>query len=299
MKIIFPIGLIAVCFSIFISSCSNINSDPGLSFEGQVARDTTTIGAYLRTKNITAQKDASGVRFVIDSLAPGFPPRNGSTVKFKYVGSFLSGTIFDQGETTGPVTNFVSGFQIALSLLPEGSKGRFYIPSGYGYGTSGTTGIPANSILIFEITLLDVVTSETEKQRLATDTVAIDDYLNTNAINAIKDKSGIRYVITQQGTGSTPGIYDKIKINYTGKLLSSGTVFFTGTSEPSATFDSRVINFLYGFQAALTKLPAGSKATVYIPSGLGFGSQAFTSGSVSIPANANLIYEIELVNVFN
>ena len=299
MKLIFPIALITVCFSMFISSCSDMNSDPGLSFEAQVAKDTTTIGSYLRAKNISALKDASGVRFVIDSLVAGFPPRGSNIVKFKYVGSFLSGTVFDKGEISGAVNSFVSGFQIALSLLPEGSKGRFFIPSGFGYGEAGTTGIPPNSILIFEITLLDVVTTETEKQRLATDTVAIDDYLNTNSINPIKDKTGIRYVITQLGTGLTPNLYSKVKMNYTSKLLSSGTVFFTGSSEPTATFDSRVINYIYAFQAVLPKLPAGSKATVYIPSGLGFGAQSFTSGSVSIAANSNLVYEIELVSFVN
>ena len=299
MKVIFPISLIAVCFSMFISSCSDLNSDPGLSFEAQLAKDTTAIGTYLRSKSITAQKDASGLRFVIDSLASGFAPRNSGTVKFKYVGRFLSGAIFDQGEITGPVNTIVAGFQIALSLLTEGSKGKFYIPSGYAYGESGSTGIPPNSILIFEITLLDIVTSETEKQRLATDTVAIDNTLNTKAIIAIKDKTGIRYVITQSGSGSTPDIYSKVKINYTGKLISTGDVFFTGSSQPSDAFDSRVINFLPGFQAVIPKLNAGSKVTVYIPSGLAFGAQTFTSGSVSIAANSNLIYDIELVSFVN
>ena len=299
MKIIFLGALFVVCFSMFISSCSDTNTDPGVSFDMQVAKDTTTISAYLKSKNIIALKDASGVRFVIDSLASGFPPRSSNTVKFKYVGRFLSGATFDQGEISGAVNSFVGGFQIALSLLPEGSKGRFYIPSGYGYGEAGTTGIPANSILIFEITLLDVVTTEAEKQQLASDTVAIDNYLNTNSITAIKDKSGIRYVITQLGTGLNPDLYSKVNINYTGKLLSNGTVFFTGSSGPSATFDSRVINYLYAFQAALPKLPAGSKATVYIPSGLAFGAQSFTSGAVSIPSNTNLIYDIELVSFVN
>lgn len=300
MKIFFSVTLIAVCFSMFISSCSDDPaSTPTLTFETQLAKDTTTIGNFLRGRSISALKDASGVRFVIDSLVTGFPPKRTSTVKFKYVGKFLSGAIFDQGETTGAVNGFITGFQIALSLLPEGSKGRFYLPSGFGYGEAGTTGIPPNSILIFEITLLEVVTSETEKQRLASDTVAIDDYLNTNSINAIKDKTGIRYVITQLGTGSTPGLYSKVKLNYSGKLLSTGAVFFTGSSEPTLTFDSRVINYLYAFQAVLPKLPAGSKATVYIPSGLGFGAQTLTSGSVSIPANSNLVYEIELVSFVN
>jgi len=297
MKNFLQSTLVVVCYSLLISSCSNIGEEPVLSFEAQLAKDTTTIGTFLRSKNISALKDASGVRFIIDSLVSGFPPRNNNTVKFKYVGRLLSGAIFDQGIITGGVSSFVSGFQVGLSLLPEGSKGRFYIPSGYAYGTSGTKGIPANSNLMFEITLLDVVTSETEKQRLATDTVAIDNYLNTNSITAIKDKTGLRYVITTLGTGGQPGLYDKVKINYTGKLLSNGTVFFTGSSEPTNIFDSRVINYLYGFQAGLPKLPVGSKATFYIPSGLGFGTQAITSGSVSVPTNSNLIYEVELVGI--
>jgi len=297
MKIVSPILLITICLSMFVSSCFDTGSEPVLSFAEQWAKDTTAIGSYLRSKNINAQIDASGVRFVIDSLASGFPPKSNSTVNFIYTGRFLSGTIFDQGDISGVVNSFIGGFQVGLSLLPEGSKARFYIPSGYAYGTAGASGIPPNSNLIFEIQLKDVVTSTTEMQQLAIDTVAIDDYLSKNSINAIRDKSGLRYVITQLGTGPQPDLYSRVKINYTGKLLSTGTAFYSGTGEPSVSFDSRVINYLYGFQVAFPKLPVGSKATLYIPSGLGFGTQILTSGSITIPANSNLMYDVELVQI--
>jgi FKBP-type peptidyl-prolyl cis-trans isomerase len=297
MKIVFPFALLISCFSIFFSSCLDTNNEPVLSFEDQWKKDTTAMGVYLRSKNINALKDASGVRFIIDSLASGFPPKNSSTVSFTYTGRFLSGTVFDEGDITGVVSTFIGGFQVGLSLLPEGTKARLFIPSGYGYGTAGSKGIPANAILMFEVRLTDVVTSETEKQRLATDTVAIDNYLATNSIDAVRDKSGLRYVITQLGTGPKPSLYSKVKINYTGKVLSSGTTFFSGTSEPTETFDSRVINYLYAFQVAFPKLPVGTKATLYIPSGLGYGTQAITSGGVTVPANSNLVYDIELVDI--
>jgi FKBP-type peptidyl-prolyl cis-trans isomerase len=297
MKIAFPFVLITICFSMFLSSCSDTGSDPVLSFQDQWVKDTTAIGAYLRSKNINALTDASGVRFVIDSLASGFPPRINNTVSFKYTGRFLSGTIFDEGDITGVVSSYIGGFQVGLSLLPEGTKARLYVPSGYAYGSAGAQGIPANSNLIFEIQLKDIVTSEVEKQRLATDTVAIDNYLATNSIDAIRDKSGLRYVITQLGTGPKPDLYSKVKINYTGKLLSNGTAFYSGTGEPSASFDSRVINYLYAFQVAFPKLPVGSKAVLYIPSGLGFGTQILTSGGITVPSNSNLIYEVELVQI--
>jgi FKBP-type peptidyl-prolyl cis-trans isomerase FklB len=90
-----------------------------------------------------------------------------------------------------------------------------------------------------------------------------------------------------------------VKVKYTGKLLSDGFEFYSATNEPSATFDSRVINYIFGMQVALPKLPVGSKATLYIPSGLGFGDQVINSGSASVPANSNLIYEVELLGIVN
>jgi FKBP-type peptidyl-prolyl cis-trans isomerase FkpA len=137
------------------------------------------------------------------------------------------------------------------------------------------------------------VISEFDKQQLASDTVEIDNYLSQNFIDAVKDKSGLRYVIIQLGAGPQPALYNKVKFNYTGKLLASGTIFFTGTSSPSATFDSRVINYIHGFQAAFTRLPIGTKATLYVPSVLGFGDQSLSA----VPANSNLIYEIELIEL--
>lgn len=244
--------------------------------------------------------DVSGVRFIIDSLAVGFPPRSNSTVDFKYTGRFLSGAIFDQGTAKGgTVANFIGGFQIALALLPKGSKGRFYIPSGYAYGPAGTGDIPANANLMFEIHLTDVITTTTEKEKLASDTVAIDEYLAQNSITAVKDKSGLRYVITQLGTGAKPGLYNRVKIKYSGKTLLNGTSIFNGSGFPSAEFDSRVINYFYAFHVALPKLPVGSKATLYVPSGLGFGAQTITSGNVVVPANSNLIYDVEMEGIVN
>jgi len=299
MKVLFPI-VIAGIFISSIFSCIEPKQDPQVDFLVQWKKDTTAIGAYLRSGNISALTDASGVRFVIDSLAVGFPPRTTSTVSFKYTGTFLSGAVFDQGSiNNAAVSGFIDGFKIALSLLPKGSKGRFYIPSGYAYGASGSGAIPANANLIFEIELINVVTTETENQKLASDTVAIDAYLAQNSISAIRDKSGLRYVITREGSGPKPDLYTKVKIDYSGKLLSDGTQFFTGSGFPSGEFDSRVINYFYAFQAGLPNLKVGTKATLYIPSGLGFGPQSITSGLITVPANSNLIYDVELLGVVN
>lgn len=298
MRFVLSQVLLGVLLFVILTSCLNTDSEPGISLEEQWIMDTTAIGKYLKSKNITALKDASGVRFVIDSLGSGFPPRASSDIKFSYTGRFLSETVFDQG--TGASFNMkdlVLGFQIGLSLMPVGTRARIYIPSGYAYGSISKTGIPANSNLIFDIKLLSVISTDAEKRQLATDTVAIDNYLATNSINATKDKSGLRYIINELGTGAIPGLYNKVKIKYTGKLLSNGFIFYSGTNGPSSTFDSRVINYIYGFQAGLRKMPVGSKATLYIPSGMGFGNQITQGSNINVPANSNLIFEVELTEI--
>jgi FKBP-type peptidyl-prolyl cis-trans isomerase len=63
-------------------------------------------------------------------------------------------------------------------------------------------------------------------------------------------------------------------------------------------FDSRVANYIWAFQLGLQQMKKGGKATLYVPSRLAFGSAAFTIGNVDVPANSNLIFELELVDVF-
>jgi len=298
MRFVLSQVLVVVLFFVVMTSCLNTDAERAISFEEQWVMDTTSIGSYLRSKNITAMKDASGVRFVIDSLGSGFPPRASSDVRFSYTGRLLSEAVFDKNASAFlNMKDLVPGFQIGLSLMPAGTKARIFIPSGYGYGTVAQEGIPENSNLSFDIKLLSVIVTDAEKQQLASDTVAIDNYLTANSISATKDKSGLRYTITKLGTGAIPNLYNKVRITYTGKILSNGFTFFTGTSGPSSTFDSRVINYIYGLQVALRKMPVGSKAMLYVPSGLGFGNQLTLGPNINVPANSNLIFEVELTEI--
>lgn len=291
-------GLLVILLSVVLSACLNTDSQPDISLEEQWTMDTTAIGKYLRSKNIIAMKDPSGVSIVIDTQGAGFPPKAASTVNVTYTGRLLSEEVFDQGTNTSlAMKDLIPGFQIGLSLMPAGSKARMYIPSGYAYGKDAVGSIPANANLMFEVQLLSVNISETEKQQLASDTVAIDNYLTSNSINVIKDKSGLRYTINTLGTGPVPGLYNKVKLTYTGKMLSNGFTFFKGSSGPSSIFDSRVINYIYAFQVGLQKMPVGSKATFYVPSGLGFGNQLTQGTDINVPANSNLIFEMELTEI--
>jgi FKBP-type peptidyl-prolyl cis-trans isomerase len=286
-------GLVVV----FASSCLDNSPGETLTFEEQWIKDTTTIGVYVRSNNIQTIDDPSGVRLQIQTLGTGFPPKLSSSVSFSYTGMLLNGTQFDKGTTSGSVKDFVAGMQIAFTMLPEGSQARIFIPSGYGYGNTQVSDIPANSNLMFDVKLTSVVTTEIEKQQLGSDTTTIDNYLADKSIVAERDPSGLRYVITEQGSGAVPDLYSKVKLNYTGKLLANDFIFFSGTNGPSDNYYSRVVNYIYAFQVILPNMNVGSKVTLYVPSGLGFGDQTVSAGSSSIPANSNLIYELELVEI--
>ena len=267
-------------------------------------KDLTEIDNYLSNHGIEALRDASGLRFTIDSLAIGHTPKITSTITFDYKGTLLeTGAVFETSTLkNAAIDKLITGMQIGLQLIPNGSKGTLYIPSVYAYGSQSTGKIPANSILIFEIKLKSIVVSTTEKNQLTSDTVKIDSYLLAQNITATRDTSGLRYETTQIGTGATPGLYNKVKISYTGYLIDGtvkGLKFFTGTAEPTSTTDSRVANYIRGFQVGLQKMKSGGKAVFYIPSGLAFGSQELTINLLKIPANSNVIYEVELTEVLD
>ena len=120
-------------------------------------------------------------------------------------------------------SNYIEGWQIALTTLPAGSKATLYIPPYWGYRDSPVGTIPANSILVFDIVFNEVVATSTELQRLGADTVAIDAYLTSKSIVAVKDTTGLRYIFNETGSGSIPSWYDKVKITIHIKLLTDDT----------------------------------------------------------------------------
>lgn len=150
------------------------------------------------------------------------------------------------------------------------------------------------NLLLFVIVLVSAGCSNPDEplsfeEQLQKDTEAIDAYLTTNNITALQDPSGLRYVITTQGTGTKPTLTNSIKVKYKGTLLSNGQIFDQANSAVVFKLSSLITGWKIGFQL----LPAGSKATLYIPSGLAYGT-----GSVgSIPPNSNLVFEVELFEV--
>lgn len=103
----------------------------------------------------------SGLQFKVLKLGTGNKPTLTSKVKVHYKGTLIDGTVFDESYTRGTPAEFeidklIQGFKDGLVMMPAGSKFVFYIPPELGYGNRQVGKIPPNSVLIFEVELLEV-----------------------------------------------------------------------------------------------------------------------------------------------
>ena len=105
--------------------------------------------------------------------------------------------------------------------------------------------------------------------------------------------SGLQYeVITEGNVGRYAKATDQVQCHYEGTLID-GTLFDSSIKRGQpATFG--VNQVIPGWVEALQLMPEGSRWKLYIPSDLAYGEQG---AGGSIPANATLIFEVELIKI--
>jgi len=112
-----------------------------------------------------SKKTDSGLMYIIQEEGSGQYPNVGDVVNVHYNGYLVDGTKFDSSYDRGTVFSFVlgqgrviQGWDEGVALLKVGSKAKFIIPPDLGYGSRvvGNGLIPANSILIFEVELIEI-----------------------------------------------------------------------------------------------------------------------------------------------
>jgi len=97
---------------------------------------------------------------------------------------------------------------------------------------------------------------------------------------------GVTVETLSAGTGASPAAEDMVLVSYEGRL-ADGTVFDSGERVP---FPVNAV--VPGFTQALLKMQKGGRYEVFIPSELGYGSEA----RGTIPANSDLYFTVELVD---
>lgn len=126
----------------------------------QYEKDIQLIRDYLSENNLAADSTPNGVYYIIDTTGNGTFPNSSSTVKAIYRGYLLDGSEFDSSNGSAiefSLNQVIQGWKEGIPKFDEGASGMLLIPSLYGYGTQSVGSIPPNSVLIFDITLVDVV----------------------------------------------------------------------------------------------------------------------------------------------
>lgn len=105
---------------------------------------------------------ASGLQYKVLKEGVGRSPGVGDQVKVHYRGTLIDGTEFDSSYTRGEPTVLgldavIPGWTEALELMKPGAKWQLFIPPELAYGQRPMPKVGPNSVLIFEVELLEVL----------------------------------------------------------------------------------------------------------------------------------------------
>lgn len=151
---------IIIVFSLFaLSGVQCLKGTNNVCSNKSPASEAGQIQSYAATNGISAIAHSSGIYYQIINPGSGITPSLTSTVYVRYTGKLLDGTIFDT-QIGAPLAlkmgTLIQGWQIGLPLIQKGGSIKLIIPSSLAYGCQGSGPIPGNSIVYFEIDLVDV-----------------------------------------------------------------------------------------------------------------------------------------------
>lgn len=288
---------------VLLSSCKK-------EYESVQMLDDTKIADYLAKNNIVALPDPakSGYFYAVTQPADGGTPAaeyiDTDSVRYNIVGkSMINGTVYGSSPLTRnlgmPVgyTGMVAqagGFMglpvpaisdVIKKLRPGGSA-RIFLPSYLAFGKNGFPGakIPSNEVIELNISTYSEKQSVLDQQHILS-------FLTANSLTALKDESGVHYIVTTSGTGVDPiNVNTDVEIKYTLKMLD-------GTTVDSGQFTAAPKTLVLGMTKMLVKFTKGAKFRLFIPSVLGYGNATNQSGSIA--ANSVLDFDVEIINVTN
>ncbi|WP_346883812.1 FKBP-type peptidyl-prolyl cis-trans isomerase [uncultured Algibacter sp.] len=269
---------IAFAFVLF-TACSSDDAPQDFTADNEAEIQT-----YITENNLTAQKSNSGLYYVIDSPGERFQPTETDRVTVAYKGYYTNGVVFDETNNDGASFNLQSvirGWTEGITYFKQGGSGKLLIPSRLGYGSNDVNGIPAGSVLIFDINLISVNYAKENEEE-------IEAYIVDKGLSTQKSESGLYYTIDEVGIGKQPTLSDNVTLSYTG-YFTNGDVFDSQTD--GIDFDLQ--NVINGFSEGVTYLKEGGSGSFIIPAHLAYGDMA----NGSITRGSVIIFDIKLISV--
>lgn len=263
-------------------SCSNDDSKTPVDYSVQ---NEAEIKAYIANNKLNAKRTDSGLYYVINEEGTGKRPTATSNVTVAYKGYYTDKKAFGQSTDAGITTNLqglIAGWIEGIPFFKEGGSGILLVPAHLAYGSDESRGVPAGSVLIYEVKLISVEFS-------AANDAEIVKYIANNQLNAVKTASGLYYVIDEAGTGKQPTATSNVTVAYKG-YYTNKTVFDQSTSAGVSFNLQQVIK---GWTEGIPYFKEGGSGKLLIPATLGYGSYNYNT----IPGGSVLIFDVKLISV--
>jgi len=152
----FSLSLVLVLTIVVFSGCNKDKSCKARSVESEVPQ----IQAYATANGINATRHSSGLYYEIVTQGTGPIANSNSKIFITYTGKFMNGQVFDEQTTPNTqgwaLNGLIQGWIIGIPLIQKGGHIRLIVPSSLGYGCEDYYSIPGNSVLYFDVHLVDV-----------------------------------------------------------------------------------------------------------------------------------------------
>lgn len=158
----------------FLDSLETVYSNRTPDAEGRLLQRFNLIREpdeviYYKVKTPTTDVDPNGgYEYLPGYVREDVKPKATDRVQVYYKGTLINGEYFDGFEGQNPTVSdapitavvnqgIIPGWQEVLQQMSVGERWEVFIPAEYGYGTVDKTGIPAHSLLVFDMQLFKIV----------------------------------------------------------------------------------------------------------------------------------------------
>ncbi len=225
----------------------------------------------------------SGLKYWDIRVGEGEIPHPDATVQVSYRAWLTDGTLFDSSAHQGYNPAYskqgtAKGFYEGVWTMRLGGIRQLLVPAKLAYGAEGRPPyIPPNADLRFEVELLRIKQPPMQS--------------SLDGIEPVTTGSGLKYWDLRIGNGPHPQAHSTVTVNYAGWLEDGTLIEASSKRGRPSTFS--LDHVFPGWREGLRTMRLGGKRRMRIPPELAYGEK----GGGSIPPNATLVYEVELLEI--
>lgn len=233
-------------------------------------------------------KTASGLEYTITEKGNGNKPKIGDKLIVKYTGKLTNDSVFDSSSKHDGTFSFklgtgqvVKGWDEAFLLLQVGDKATIKFGPELGYGNMESGPIPANSTLIFDVELVDLVASPLAWDVKGKDTVTMS--------------NGLKYIVIKENKlAEKSAMGTNVTLHYSCFFKDGLLIDSSVEGGQPRTVKMGTGQLIKALEDGIALMHKGDKVKFYVPSRLGYGESGHPP---IIPPNSDLIFDIEIIDV--